>query len=104
MKEDCLHFLLWLTVNYFNSGTTDAANSSKFFLDGATYMWEFGLLPGFFESCIRISERDMHFLFFEIYGTDIARKAGETFPPPPHPPTHTPKLFTGKIFSCPSDS
>lgn len=76
MKKDCLHFLLWLAVNYFSSGTTDAANSSKLFLDAAMYMWELCLRPG----CVRVVAAFLKkirvFCCFETSGKETARERG----------------------------
>lgn len=65
-----------LAVNYFSSGTTDAANFSKLFLDGATCMWELCLQPGWLRVVSGFLKKDTCFLFVETSGKDTARKKG----------------------------
>lgn len=43
-------------------------------------MWESLSGARMFESCVGISEKDMHFLHFEISGTDISGRKKETNP------------------------
>lgn len=56
-------------------------------------MWEYCPMPGWL-SCMEISEKDAHFLFFEIAASDISGGKGKK----------NQKPLIGNIFSSPSDS
>lgn len=68
-----------LAVNYFSSGTTDAANFSKLFLDGATCMWELCLQPGWLRVVSGFLKKIRVFYLLRHLGkTPQGKKKGKT--------------------------
>lgn len=58
-------------------------------------MWELGLLPGCLRVVLGFLKKIGIFCFFEMSGTDTARKTAGGGDPQKH--------FIGRIFSSPSD-